>query len=323
MRAVAFAAAFVFASADDWSDFKEKYGKVYNGGEDEEQRKVIFGSNLQAAAAHNAKGSSWTQGVTRFSDLTADEFRARYLGGFRPRGAGTELAVHRYSGAVLPDSVDWRSQGAVTSVKDQGMCGSCWAFSVTGSLEGRAQIATGKLVNLSEQQFVDCDRQWDAGCGGGEPEDALNFAQGTDLCTQASYPYIADDAQCQDSGCDVALTQGSVTGHVLVDRYSDEAMMEAVAAGPVSVGVDAMLFQRYTGGILDDSCGTSIDHAVLIVGYGGEAGKDYWLVKNSWSEDWGEKGYIRMCRGCGMSSGECAILKEGVYPTIASSSVLV
>lgn len=322
MRVVGILSLFACASSDSWADFKRRYNKSY--GSDGSKRQAIFQANSKLAAAHNSEGRSWTQGVTQFSDLTEAEFKARHLCGLSGNvgSVGAELAVHRYSGTVLPESVDWRSAGAVTHVKDQASCGSCWAFSTTGSLEGRWQIASGRLVPLSEQQLVDCDHDWDYGCGGGEPEDSMSFAQKTDLCIESSYPYIVDDAQCHAAGCEVGLHQGSITGHILVDRYDKDAMMEAVSEGPVSVGVDAMLYQRYTGGILDDNCGTSIDHAVLLVGYGSESSLDYWLVKNSWGDSWGETGYIRMCRGCGMSSGECGILKQGVYPVMASAFMI-
>jgi len=224
-----------------------------------------------------------------------------------------------YSGAALPDSIDWSQKGAVSPVKNQGSCGSCWAFSTVGSMEGRHQIASGQLQQFSEQQYVDCDKNFgDKGCSGGLMDNGFKYAMQADICTEESYPYKGKGGSCQTSSCSVGLTKGSVTGYKDVDQ-TEEALQEAVAAGPVSVAVDAVtLFQFYFGGIMSLPCGATLDHGVLAVGYGEQNGKKYWKVKNSWGQMWGEHGYVRMLRGKS-GAGECGIRKQASYPVISAT----
>merc|ERR1711959_259407 len=219
-------------------------------------------------------------------------------------------------------SVDWSTHGAVTPPKNQGHCGSCWSFSVTGALEGAWQVATGKLVSLSEQEFVDCDHV-DGGCNGGLMDQGFSFATRNGLCTESSYPYHAKAGTCQQSSCTVGIPQGGVIGFKDVATDSMQALMSAVAQQPVSIAIEAdqMSFQLYNGGVLSDYCGTRLDHGVLLVGYGTD-GKDYWKVKNSWGPTWGEQGYLRLFRGKG-GSGECGLLREPSFPVVAPSYVVV
>lgn len=301
------------------------YGKVYNGDE-QAAREIIYNANVKVIEENNEDG---TQGLSPFMDLTQEEFRAQYLN-LQPSSGDHDsssayLGRHYYSGAELPNEIDWTTKGAVTEVKNQGQCGSCWAYSTTGSLEGRAFTNTGSLPILSEQQFVDCDGT-DSGCNGGLMDQAFDYASkhSGGICTESSYPYIGKAGTCrtppdQSAGgvCTVGLEQSAITGWKDVDN-SEEALAEAVAEGPVSVAVDALRFQLYSRGILKGVCGAQLDHGVLVVGYGVESGTKYWKVKNSWGKSWGESGYIRLLKGKS-GSGECGIRKTASFPLIASS----
>jgi len=233
------------------------------------------------------------------------------------------------TGAALPDSIDWVENGAVSAVKNQGTCGSCWAFSTVGSLEGRAQIATGNLQQFSEQQLVDCDKDFgDAGCRGGLMDNAFTYLmQSKGACTEDSYGYTGhkkDD--CAIDSCTIGLPASSITGFQDV-AATDAAFREALSHGPVSVAIEAdTIFQFYFGGIIKSGlCGAKLDHGVLAVGYGTDNGQTYWKVKNSWGGSWGEKGYVRMkADKGGNSKGECGILSgPPSYPVISSGSVTV
>jgi len=232
------------------------------------------------------------------------------------------LGTDSYSGKALPSSVDWVSSGAVTAPKNQGQCGSCWTFSTTGALEGALKIATGKLVSLSEQQFVDCSHEGgNNGCNGGSMDSAFSFSEANAVCTEDSYPYKAAAGTCAASNCTAGIAKGKVIGFKDVPPRDLDALMEAVSKQPVSVAIEAdqMAFQLYKNGILSKECGSKLDHGVLLVGYGTENGTDYWKVKNSWGASWGEQGYIRMQRGLSLD-GECGIKLGATYPVVASAS---
>jgi len=217
----------------------------------------------------------------------------------------------------IPDSVDWVAAKKVTGVKDQGQCGSCWAFSTTGSIEGGYAVDNNcdATVTISEQELVDCSTaQGNQGCGGGLMDQAFEFviANGG-LCSEADYPYTATNNNCTSSGCKSVL---SITKYVDVPVNNEDQLQAAVATRPVSVAVDAETWQFYSGGVLTSSCGTSLDHGVLAAGYGTDNGQAYWLVKNSWGGSWGEAGYIRLARGTGSGNpGQCGICMAASYPT--------
>jgi C1A family cysteine protease len=298
------------------------YGKVYNG--DEAQREAIYNANVAWIEANNEDG---TQGLSPFMDVTREEFVAERLS-LQPSKEATGmtyLGQFKATGAATPDEIDWSTQGAVSPVKDQGSCGSCWAFSAVGSLEGRAQIATGKLQQFSEQQFVDCDKGFgDMGCQGGLMDQAFTYLmQSKGACTEESYSYAGRGGVCQSDSCTIGLQASQVTGYQDVEG-TEAALQEAVAAGPVSVAVEAdTVFQFYSSGIVKSNfCGANLDHGVLAVGYGTENGVKYWKVKNSWGQRWGENGYIRLLKGKG-SKGQCGILSGPPSFPVISSSVTV
>lgn len=222
--------------------------------------------------------------------------------------------VHIFDENVtLPGSVDWRQQGAVTPVKNQGSCGSCWSFSTTGSVEGANFLKTKNLVSLSEQQLVDCSTpEGNEGCNGGLMDLAFKYIESNELETEAEYPYTAKDGTCS---FDKSKGTVGITNFFDVPQNSTAQLEAAVAQQPVSVAIDAgsIIFQLYFGGIIKSSwCGTNLDHGVLVVGYGTESGTDYWILKNSWG-NWGEKGFFRIKRG-GDGPGICGIQLSASYP---------
>ncbi|CAN0921705.1 Senescence-specific cysteine protease SAG39 [Linum grandiflorum] len=276
-----------------------RYGRVYDSPAEKEARFRIFEDNVAFIDSSNAVGDkSYKLGVNQFADLTNDEFKAS-RNGFKGHMCSPQHGPFRYENvSAVPTTMDWRKKGAVTPIKDQGQCGSCWAFSTVGSVEGIHQLKTGKLVSLSEQELVDCDTKGeDQGCSGG------------------NYPYDAADGTCN------ANKEGSsaakITGYEDVPANNEGALMKAVASQPISVAIDAgdSSFQFYSSGVFTGECGTELDHGVTAVGYGESGGMKYWLVKNSWGAQWGEAGYIRMQKDVSAKEGLCGIAMQASYPT--------
>jgi len=297
--------------------YLNKFGKAYNG--DYAARKAIYEENMKYINAENAKGHSYTLGETQFTDLTNEEFKAMYVSGYKAPSQmlGDLPYLGEHESEESTGSVDWTTKGAVTPVKDQGQCGSCWAFSTTGGLEGAWQISSGQLTSMSEQQFVDCDTS-SAGCNGGNMNSAFAWAEKQTVATESSYPYTAKDGSCKSS-YSTAIPKGGVTGYKSVGSLFSKAtvakLQSAVDLNPVSIAIEAdqSSFQHYTGGVLSQNCGTNLDHGVLVAGYDSSAG--YWLVKNSWGSSWGENGYIRLSQ----TGNVCGILNQPVYPTVSAS----
>merc|ERR1712014_134454 len=232
------------------------------------------------------------------------------MGGFKP-SAGNDLPLagtHGDSGEA-PASIDWSTKGAVTPIKNQGQCGSCWAFSSTGGTEGMWELATGKLESLSEQQLVDCSKQ-NSGCNGGLMDYAFSFYKSTSIASESSYPYTARDGTCKSSYT-TAIPSGGVTGYT--DCPGASKLQSALQTGPVSVAVqaDQSSFQRYSSGILSSGCGTNLDHGVLAAGLNTAEG--YYLVKNSWGSSWGDSGYLKIST----SGNVCGITSQPSYPTVS------
>jgi C1A family cysteine protease len=296
----------------NWEDFKVKYGKVYNGAEHEAEHKQVYSRNMRWAAENSNEETTF--GENQFSDLSQEQYRVAAGLGYKPNSLSSlpHLGVHVHDGSELADSVDWTTKGAVTPVKDQGQCGSCWAFSTTGGLEGAWQIASGSLKSLSEQQFVDCDKSGSAGCQGGDMATAFQWAENQALASEDSYPYTARDGSCKSSGFTTAIPQGGVTGYKSVGQSTAD-LKSALNLGPVSVAIEAdqMAFQMYSGGVLKSGCGTNLDHGVLAVGYTADAFK----VKNSWGSSWGSSGYLQIST----EGNVCGIHSEAQYPTVSAS----
>lgn len=323
MKTVACLLALAAASAmaDPWADYKTRFGLKFSSVEEESMRQDIFESNVRSIDSHNAAGHAWTKAVNAFTHLSGNEFASTYIGGWRgPSKSVNPVATELLSvkAADLPASVDWVSKGAVTPVKNQGQCGSCWAFSTTGSTEGINFISTGNLVSLSEQQLVDCSGSYgNQGCNGGLMDNAFKYiiANGG-LCSESAYPYTASDGTCKSSQCKSVAT---LSGYHDVPQDNDNAMMAAVAQQPVSIAIEAdqTCFQFYSSGVLTCSCGTNLDHGVLAVGYGTSGGTPYYKVKNSWGASWGMSGYIQLARGASYNSGagQCGMLGQPSYPT--------
>ncbi|ESQ30906.1 hypothetical protein EUTSA_v10011464mg [Eutrema salsugineum] len=294
-----------------------KHGKVQNSLVEKDRRFEIFKDNLRFIDDHNAKNLSYRLGLTKFADLTNDEYRSIYLGAKmqknRERRASTRYEAR--VGDALPESVDWRKEGAVVEVKDQGSCGSCWAFSTIGAVEGINKIVTGDLISLSEQELVDCDTSYNEGCNGGLMDYAFEFIiNNGGIDSEEDYPYKGVDGRCDQNRKNAKVV--TIDSYEDAPTYSEESLKKALSNQPISVAIEGggRAFQLYDSGIFDGVCGTQLDHGVVAVGYGTENGKDYWIVRNSWGTSWGESGYIRMERNIKDSSGKCGIAIEPSYP---------
>ncbi|XP_020268404.1 ervatamin-B-like [Asparagus officinalis] len=315
-----------------------RHRRLYRDEHEKAHRFQIYRSNLQLIMSFNDLGLGYNLTDNKFADLTNEEFRAKIqcLGPpvkskhkpskefklpekpmqrkHRPR---KHKKHHKTKGKMhVPESIDWRKKGAVTNVKNQGRCGSCWAFSAVAAMEGINQIKTKKLISLSEQELVDCDRKGENnGCSGGYMHTAFEFVQQNHgLDTESDYPYNGDQGSCDTK----KLEDHSVTisGYKNVTVNSEKSLLQAVANQPVSVAIDAasFTFQFYSAGVFSGPCGSELNHGVTVVGYGSELEKKYWIVKNSWGADWGEGGYVRMARDIADDEGMCGIAKMPSYP---------
>nr|CAA56914.1 cathepsin l [Nephrops norvegicus]prf//2119193A cathepsin L-related Cys protease [Nephrops norvegicus] len=310
------------AANPSWEEFKGKFGRKYVDLEEERYRLNVFLDNLQYIEEFNKKYESgevtYNLAINQFSDLTNDEFNSM-MKGYKTSLRPKPVAVFTSTDAAPETTeVDWRTKGCVTHVKDQGQCGSCWAFSATGSLEGQHFLKYGELVSLAEQQLVDCAGgiYYNQGCNGGWVNQAFKYIKANGgIDTESSYPYEARDNTCRFNSNSVAAT---CSGFVSIAQGSESPEVRRTTnTGPISVAIDAAhrSFQSYSSGVYyEPSCSSSqLDHAVLAVGYGSEGGQDFWLVKNSWGTSWGSAGYINMARN---RNNNCGIATDASYPTV-------
>jgi len=314
MFKVAAASALVVASAADvkqeFVSFMTKFNKQYSV-EQVAAKFAVFEENLKTIQEHNSKGADWFMAVNEFTDLTASEFSALYKG-LLPRQNAYARSKNEYvapQNVKIADSLNWVTKGAVTPVKDQGQCGSCWAFSTTGGVEAAVFLKSGTLTSVSEQQLVDCSKaEGNQGCNGGLMDDGFEYIiKNGGIGSESSYKYTAKDGTCK------SVPSVSTISKFTDIKAKDEAgLMTAIQTQPISIAVDAQIgWQTYGGGVLSTCTQKSLDHGVLLVGYGTDAGKDYWLVKNSWGQSWGESGFIRLKR----NMDSCGLADAASFPT--------
>jgi cathepsin L len=300
--------------------FKLKYSKSYSTPQEEEYRFQVFADNLKFVSEWDAEARGFEVGINKFADLSNKEFVSLYNG--LNITATYDAVIERIDAPrIQGDVVNWVNKGAVTGVKNQGQCGSCWSFSTTGSVEGAHFLKTGSLVSLSEQNLVDCSTaEGNDGCNGGLMDDAFQYIiKNHGIDTEASYPYRATGPNaCQFKAADVGAT---ITSFHDVMRGSESDLQSSVDKQPVSVAIDAghNSFQLYKSGVYyETACSTTqLDHGVLAVGYGTQGSTQYFKVKNSWGASWGESGYIRLARGQQYNggAGQCGIYSDPSYPT--------
>lgn len=295
-----------------WEMWKAKYEKNYMNTEEEVYRRTVWEKNLLKINTHNLEASlgrhTYTLAMNRMGDLTKEEARQIYLNLKIPKDLKRTSVPLKARAADLPDSMDWKQKGWVTPVKDQGMCGSCWAFSVAGVMEGHLYNTSGQLVNLSEQQLVDCAGEYgNLGCRGGYMDKAFQYVIAYGLEDEDHYPYEAKDDVCRYNP---AYRRATCSEFRYVEKNEAELKAAVATVGPISVGVFAEPLMFYSSGIFSsDDCSGPVDHAVLAVGYGQDGG-DFWLVKNSWGVAWGEAGYFRLARNQG---NMCSIASFATY----------
>ncbi|KAG6513945.1 vignain-like [Zingiber officinale] len=332
LSAFAVAASFPFTEDDLateerlWGLYErwQSYHGVARSPDEKRVRVHAFEANAKHVLESNRMAKPYKLGLNKFGDMTREEFKETYtglrlIGGVRSR---RDRGFMYENATDVPPAMDWRQKGAVTGIKDQGQCGSCWAFSAVVGVEGINQIRTNKLISLSEQELVDCDTKTNQGCNGGLMDDAFNFIEKNGgITTEENYPYVGQQRKCNTLQEKSHVV--SIDGHEDVPRNSEDALLKAAAHQPVSVAIEAagQDFQFYSQGVFTGSCGTELDHGVAVVGYGvSQDGLRYWTVKNSWGEQWGEEGYVRMQRGISDSAGLCGIAMQASYPVKTATS---
>jgi C1A family cysteine protease len=301
-------------------NFVSENHRSYGTKEEYEYRLSLFSKAIETVKEHNAKGATWTMAINKFADMSDYEYKQML--GYKPlskKNITAPTTVEEVLGAA--PEVDWVAQGSVNAIQNQGSCGSCWAFSAVGTIEGAHWRKTGTLEKFSEQQLVDCaflGGYGNLGCSGGLMDSAFQYAIDVGLETEANYPYTAVRGACTYSAAKKAVQLTKFTD-VTPDSIKD--LQAAVQHGPVSVAIEAdqLGFQLYSSGVMttaSSKCGTTLDHGVVVVGSGVDAvtGQDYWKVRNSWGVTWGEKGYFRLAQEAG--HGVCGVQMQPSYADI-------
>lgn len=314
-----------FLLKEEWGSFKEKFSKSYPNSAEEEMRFSIFAQNVERAATLNEKHDSTSFGITKFSDLDEQEFKTQYLN-YRPSGK-KDFEVRDPTVASAPTNYDWRDQsGVMTDVKDQGQCGSCWAFSATETIESAWALAGNSLQELSPQQIVSCDTEC-YGCGGGWTEKAFDYVMSAGgLASEADYPYVSGTNGVSGTCESFSVSGGVMSGYeyattpctsFFCNKQDEDTLASVLAADqPLAICVDASSWSSYTGGVFPSSaCSSSYfaqDHCVQLVGYNGYGSSSgYWIVRNSWNTDWGEDGFIYLELGentCGVANDAVEVM---------------
>ena len=314
----------------EFQNFQERFSKRYSNLQELESRFSVFKKNFIEILAHNADYTqNFTLGVNQFTDLTPEEFKYQYVSGLMAKEDEDEdnLALYgckSFSSSAIdtPVSIDWRTKGAVNPVRDQGQCGSCWAFSATGAIEGAWAISKGQLMDFSEQELVDCATGFhygSHGCNGGQMDGAFKFVSENGQCAETSYPYTSGVSKTSGN-CQKCSSVSKISSCSDVKANDQISLKGAVSQQPVAIALsaDTKIFQSYSGGVITSSaCYTSLNHGVVIVGYGTENGINYWLVRNSWGASWGLDGYVKIARSDSTDDpGVCGIAMQPSFPTV-------
>jgi len=298
--------------SDLYGSWKKNHNITYGGPEDSVRFKTFTGTYMTVNQV-NHRNLTYKLGLNAFSAMTNEEFSSIKLGFTAKtlRLMGSTKNFAKLPTAKLRETVDWSTKGAVQRVKNQGSCGSCWAFSAVGALEGLSAIKGGKLQDFSEQELIDCSRSYgNMGCNGGLMTSAFKYVKDKGLSVQSAYPYKGVDAQCKAP----AGSKYKISGFANVPANSAAQLKAALARQPVSVAVqaDQAAFRNYRSGVVTSGCGSALNHGVLAVGYE-TSGTPYYKVKNSWGTAWGDQGYIKI--GITEGAGVCGIQKDASYPT--------
>ena len=307
--------SLIQAEENEFKNYIATHSKSYTSQSEFETRFRVFRDNMAFIRKQNSKKSTITLGPNKFTDLTPAEFKSMYLSPkttFDSEPASDEFELN----LELPAQVDWRTKGAVTPIKDQGQCGSCWAFSATGAIESAWILAGHSMVTLSEQQLVDCSHlNGNLGCSGGNYRWAYNYVIGNKgITTESNYPYLAKNEFCNKAK--TSQVAATISSKFNVPVNNPTALQTAVAQQPTSVSVEAdqAIWQSYQSGVVTSDCGTSLDHDILAVGYDTTGSTPFWIVKNSWGTDWGLSGYIQIEITTG--DGVCGINMNPGYPVV-------
>jgi cathepsin F/cysteine peptidase B len=311
--------ALCAAASMDFETFKAKFNRKYESAAEEQKRQAIFTENMKIAAKLQSANPLATFGANEFADLSPSEFKKFHNGELQFKKMMTaekekntpvaDLYTQEELEATVA-AIDWRKKGAVTHVKNQGQCGSCWSFSTTGNIEGQWFLAGHPLVALSEQELVSCDTI-DSGCNGGLMDNAFEWLQTHKegwIATEASYPYVSGDGNVPR--CELPKKNGArIAGHENLPKNEAQMATWMSTNGPIAIAVDATSWQTYMGGIMTNCISSQIDHGVLAVGFDNDHRPPYWIIKNSWAASWGEDGYIRVEKGrdeCLITSYPCS-----------------